>query len=197
MPSPRDRRISLGRPTVRWAQGGVAFRVMLSLGLVDDPSGDLALWDDAEWNVGTWEMGGPGQAYWFDVTAYALGVETSRGRDRFEGPFRTGSFRLLLDNTSGLWNPISGQTPNYALTLRPGRWFRLEANTGGGWFPTFTGYVDAIQDEYRGAGHDIVTAVSGYGFGGVFTMDRVPPLETPIPAGQRTDERITNDNRQP
>jgi len=174
-----------------WAGGGVTFRVSLSLGLVDEP-GDQALWDQDEWDAGQWSSGGVGEAYWYDVTAFALRVETSLGKDRFEEQFRTGRFKLILDNQTGIWNPIAGQTPNFKLSLRPGRWFKVEAYTElTGWVSMFTGYVDAINDTYAGAGFGIDTIVSGYGFSGVMQMDRLPPLETPLPGGGLTSDRVT------
>jgi len=173
-----------------WAGGDVQFRVSLSLGLVDGPDSP-ALWDDAQWDLNEWSSGGVGEAYWYDVTAYALRVETSFGKDRFEEAFRTGRFKLILDNQTGIWNPIAGQSPNFKLSLRPGRWFKVEAYTDiTGWLPMFTGYVDAINDAYTSGGFGIDTIVSGYGFSGVMQMDRLPPLETPLPAGELSSDRV-------
>ena len=188
--TPIPRELNLSRPISMWAGGDVRFRVSLSLGIVDGPDSP-ALWDDAVWDLNEWSAGGVGEAYWYDVTAYALRVSTSIGKDRFEEAFRTGRFSLTLDNQTGLWNPIAGQTPNYKLSLRPGRWFRIEGYTEAtGWVPMFTGYVDSINDAYTGAGWGIDTIISGYGFAGTFQMDRLPPLEVPLPGGSLTSERI-------
>lgn len=188
---PLPRLLNRSRPRSLWSNGDVQFRVSLALGLADNPDqGDV--WDAAQWDQDLWSVGGIGDAYWYDVTSYALEVSTSIGKDVFEEEMRTGRFSLVLDNQTGIWNPIAGQQPDYKLSLRPGRWFRIEANTDlTGWVPIFTGYVDAINDTYRNAGFGIDTVVSGYGFAGVFNMDRPPPLEDPIASGLLSSDRIS------
>ena len=189
MPTFPVRKLNLASGVHGWVDGSVYWRVLLSAGLADQP-GAPGVWDSAEWDIDVWGGSGPGNAYWYDVTEWALAVRTSRGKDRFEQRFRTGTFDLLLDNQQGLWNPIVGQGPN-EVKLRPGRWFRLEATSGGEWLPQFTGYIDSITDEYNDAGFDVNARLSGYGFAGILQMDNLPPLETPVGSGELSSDRVT------
>jgi hypothetical protein len=188
MPILVPRKLNLGRRSRSWVDGTVYFRVLLSAGLADQP-GAPAVWDSAIWDTDEWGGNEPSDTYWYDVTDWALAVQTSRGKDRFEDQMRTGTFAVLLDNQEGLWNPIVGQVGTLP-ALRPGRWFRLESTTGGEWEPVFTGYIDSITDEYSSGGFDVNTRIAGYGFAGVLQMDNLPRLSTPVGGGELTSERV-------
>lgn len=171
-------------PGANWVHGAVQFRVMLSLG-VDGLQGSQ--WDSALWDEGEWSSTEP---TWIDITGWALAVTTSIGKDRFEQQARTGSMTVDLDNQSGIFNPIAGETGNFALTLRPGRWIRIEATYGEGWKPVFTGYVSALQDQYWSAAHGVNTRVTCIGFLGALAIFQPPPLDTPVGAGELTGARV-------
>lgn len=173
-----------------WAGGDATFRVLLSAGLADQP-GQPGVWDVAEWDIDVWGSGGPTDTYWVDVTPYAIDVQTSRGKERFEELMRTGWFSLLLDNQRGIFNPATEIAQTVDFALRPGRWFRLECFTDStGWVPLFTGYIDSITDQYSSGGYGVDTRVGGYGFAGVMQLDRLPAVEPAILAGALSSERV-------
>jgi len=182
---------------VQWvrpkALGGIVrFAVEIALGVRDDTEG-TAIWqpdpDGALWDTkGLWSGLVPS---WVDITPRVLELETNRGRDRWEQQFRVGRCSVLADNQDGVFNV---DTPIGVLELRPGRWLRVlgqRTDDGSPWVPLWTGQIDAFQDQYAESATGINSRIISLDFGARFQIDDPPALETPIPAGQVTSDRVS------
>lgn len=176
--------------------GIVEFAVEIALG-AQGGDGDTAVWQPfaggALWDtVGTWGGLIPS---WVDVTPRVLGAKTNRGRDRWEQEFRTGIATVTVDNEDGLFTP-DVITDIGAVALRPGRWLRVlgranpPGDTPGPWVPLWTGQIDAMEDRYGPGAYGISSAIRCLDFGARFQIDDPPALETPIPAGQLSSDRV-------
>jgi hypothetical protein len=173
--------------------GVVQFALEVALGL-SEGGVDVAIWqpdpNGALWDTkGLWSGITPD---WVDVTTRALVVNTKRGRDRWEQEFLAGSSTATLDNQDGLFNPDAPQPPG-ALQLRPGRWIRLlgrRTDDGSPWVPLWTGAIDTMEDIYTKGAAGINSRFGSMDWGARFQIDDPPALETPIPAGQLTSDRV-------
>lgn len=184
-------------PPRRWWVGDRVFwRVEIGISRVDvgDPGDSpFGVWDGSNWapdpgdppNDGVW---GGFFVAWYDITPWVLDVQTSAGRDRYDQRVRPGTARVVLENSSGLWNPISGTLPN-TFRMRPGRAIRVSVNAEEGWVNIFTGFVDTIDETYRGAGYDIASILDATDPSGLLAIDNPPALETPRPI-ELTSERV-------
>ena len=61
---------------------------------------------------------------------------------------------------------------------------------GSPWVPLWTGQIDTMEDVYVSGAHGINAVFRCIDFGGRFQIDDPPALETPIPAGQLTGDRV-------
>lgn len=168
------------------ALGGlVEFKVELALEATDDPG--AGVWDAALWDTDVWSGLIP---TWIDVTSRAIAVTTNRGRDRFDQRFRTGQVVADLDNQDGVFNPDTDAALG-DLRLRPGRWIRVQGRVANGTFvPLFTGQIDTMADRYSPVAASIVGRFQGLDFFAPWQIDDPPALESPVGAGESTDDRV-------
>jgi hypothetical protein len=121
-----------------------------------------------------------------------MDIQTRRGRDRWEQEFRTGTCRVLFDNQDGIFTPDAARPPG-AVALRPGRWLRVlgqRTDDESPWVPLWTGQIDTMEDAYTKGAVGINSVFASVDFGARFQIDDPPALETPIPAGQLTSDRV-------
>ena len=178
--------------------GLVRFAVEIALG-VSEGGDEVAVWQQAgapnpAW--GFWDdpvKGWSGIApSWVDVTPRVMRVQTSRGRDRWEQQFKSGTATVVFDNQDGVFTPDGG-VGGGAVELRPGRWLRVlgqRTDDGSPWVPLWTGQIDTMEDQYLDAATGIQARFLCIDFGGRFQIDNPPALDTPIPAGQLTSARV-------
>lgn len=174
--------------------GGVVFALEVALG-AEEGGANVAIWapdaNQALWDTeGEWSGLTPS---WVDVTDDAEGLTTARGRDRWEQQFRVGTCIARVDNQGGQYNPDRPVVPG-ALKLRPGRWLRVlgrRTDDGSEWVPLWTGQIDAMEDIYTSAAHGIDSVFTSLDFGARFQIDDPPALDTPIPPGELTSDRVT------
>jgi len=173
--------------------GIVRFAVEVALGLTEGgestaiwaPDPNEALWD----TKGVWGGIVPS---WVDVTSRVIDVGTRRGRDRWEQEFRVGTSRVRFDNQDGIFTPDASRPPG-AVALRPGRWLRVlgqRTDDDSPWVPLWTGQIDTMEDIYTKGAAGIDSVFQSLDFGARFQIDDPPALETPIPAGQLTSDRV-------
>jgi len=175
--------------------GIVRFAVEIALGAtaggangaIWQPDPDGALWD----TKGVWSGLAPS---WVDVTSRVAAANTRRGRDLWEQQMRVGQSVVVLHNEDGIFTPDADR-PAGAVALRPGRWLRVlgqRTDDGSPWVPLWTGQIDTMEDIYQSAAHGIDSRFTSLDFGARFQIDDPPALETAIPAGQLTSDRISD-----
>lgn len=166
--------------------GAVRFRVRVAL--------ETGVSGSSVWDTALWEPGGDGiwsgvEPTWIDVTEFALSAATNRGRDRWGQRARAGNASVQFDNTSGLFNPISGEQLPGQLQLRPGRLLNVQMDAGLGFVDVWTGQIYSIDDQYRDAAFDITTKIDASDVFTRWSLNNPPALESPVPA-ERSDLRI-------
>ena len=83
-----------------------------------------------------------------------------------------------LDSQGNAWSGLIGSAAEGTVT---------DPNV---WVPLWTGQIDAMEDLYQSAANAIDSRFTSLDFGARFQIDDPPALETPIPAGQLTSDRI-------
>lgn len=149
------------------------------------------LFDDASrglFNTGTFAEG----VFYTDVTADVTAVEVSRGRSKPLEQFRPGTCRIVLDNTSGDYDPnnLSGPYVTGGLTqVLPMAPIRVRETIGGVTYTRFTGYVDQWVQNPRGVQTASTTVTATDGFKVLAAYDP-GGASAPAGAGEDTGARI-------
>ena len=178
----------IGQP-LSWLGGKIGLLVEIATSV--SPGGGI--WDTSTWDpegTGTWNLSG-GFEY-EDITEHVEKVQIRGGQERFDARFSTGSARVTVDNTTGLFTPNAGADP-WSAPFRPGRVVRISvipdltdlATT----VALFTGRIDSSNDRYTAQGADITTDLNLIGPLG--TLSAYEPLALAVATGaETTDERI-------
>lgn len=164
----------------------VNWKVELAVGAAADFS---SLWDYGEWDDAVW---GGADPVWIDVSSTVESVRINRGKQRFGERMRTGIAQVVLSDTDGRYTPEAGAAGPGALELRPGRLIRVSSQVGteGEWIPQFTGTVISLDPSYGTGGSEPRMMIQAQDPAGELAQFGILPLDTPISAGQGTDDRI-------
>jgi hypothetical protein len=170
---------------LRWLGGAIDVRVEVDTGLADATFG---LWGSALWGRATWGSEDPA---WADASEYVISVDFNAGSQRWGERWESASCTLVVDNTTGIFQPDSG-VEHWHLPFRPGRRLRVVAipdpMTGEKW-SLFTGQMDSVNDVYDDAGHAITSTIFCSDFMAVWRAHNPVMLETPTGV-QTTSERV-------
>lgn len=142
---------------LRWLGGQISIAVRIETGLALEGS---AVWGSAEWDVAVWSS--EDLAYQ-DVSDAVIEVAYRRGAERWDARFTSGSATVTLDNTSGMFTPISDAPQPWGVPFRPGRRVQISClpdPTSAARVVIFTGRIDDRSDEYSAAGADLTTTLS-------------------------------------
>lgn len=171
---------------------GVEFQAEVSLGNVGDESSFL--YDDASSKYDDLAVYSGQEISWTVITTRTMSLNTNRGREKWGASFRTGSGGLTLTDQDGVFNPDHGQVDLGNLVLRPGRWVRFSGRIKGegadDWKPLFVGRIEQLTEMYANAGHQITSSWQSSDLMAYLNIINPPALQTPIPAGQNTGERV-------
>lgn len=169
-----------------WNGGQITVRVELET-LID--AGVGGIWGISDWNDTFWNST---TLSYQPLNDYVMGVEIAGGQERWDSRFAARSCRILLDNTSGAFNPESGVSL-WALPFRPGRRIRVVAvpdpDSPDSFVPLFTGTIDSSNDSMQFAGAKVETLVTA--FDGLADMHGSNPVMLETATGvELSSERV-------
>ena len=156
---------------------GAEFRAQLSLGITG--GGDLFFYDDpaALYDEALYSADGLSLT-WVDISSRLLGFRTNRGRDTFEELFTPGTFSMELDNVDGIFNPELGEFQLGGLSLRPGRWARIQGRAigdpGSEGTPRFRFLDREIGTHIVAPGFDVDSFDAGFTMRGRIATESIP-----------------------
>ena len=163
-----------GNP-LRWLGGQIGIQVRIETGLSETGQ---ALWDVALWDVAVWTTG---ELAYEDVSDSVLEVSYRMGTERWDARFTAGSAIVTLDNTSGMFTPISDAPQPWGVPFRPGRRVQISC------LPDpltdtrvvlFTGRIDDRSDGYADSGADLITTLDLIDVLGELGANNPPALGT-------------------
>lgn len=161
-------------------------RVEIDAGLAGATFG---LWDDGTWDESTWGSDDPA---WTDITAYVHSITIDRGIERWGQRYETGTFSIVVDNTTGIFSPESGVASPWHLPFQPGRRVRVVAipdpDTGTK-VPIVTGSIDASFDAFADGGFDLTTTIPCVDYMALWGNHNPAALDTPTGV-EATSERV-------
>jgi hypothetical protein len=171
---------------------GVEFKVEVAIGVAGGTSGNY-LYDDAQslYDTAAYSLN---DISWVDVSEVLLEFDCQRGRDHYAQKFRAGQASILVNNQSGVFNPLLGFQSLGEQALRPGRWVRISGKRTDvpEWEPLWVGRIQSLRDQYQDGAHGINSNWSCLGLEAWMAGVAPPALENPDPVteGQSTDERV-------
>jgi hypothetical protein len=171
---------------LRWLGGKVDVRVRIATGLSSE---DAAVWDTALWDAAVWSS--EDLAYQ-DISEWVEEVNYRRGTERWDSRFTAGTATVILDNTTGMFTPISDAPQPWGVPFRPGRKVQvsiLPDPTTDTRVVLFTGRIDDRVDTYGDAGANLTTQIELLDILGELGVNNPPALETATGV-QSTDERV-------
>ena len=165
---------------------GVEFRVQTSVGQGDpqvDAIYDASLYDDGVYSSD--------EISWFTLTMRVISFSSSRGRDTFNQNYPPGSFSFVCADDDFIFNPDFGIVEVGNQKLRVGKWARIQGRSkhSQDFITIVTGKIDSMQETYIEGGADIRMRFNCSELSAAMQRDDPPPLEVPVGAGERTDQR--------
>lgn len=167
---------------LRWLGGKIDIRVEVEV--LAEGGG---VWDVGEWDTAHWAT-----FDWYDITKYVESIHISRGQPKWESRYAAGSCKLILDNTSGLFNP-EVEPHLDAVPWRPGRRLRVLAfpdpSSPSTFYPLFTGRIDDSGDSFDFGTRDVVNTTRA--LDALADLHAFNPLALETATGvQSTDARV-------
>lgn len=155
-------------------------------------SSDAALWDAALWDTGVWNA--VDLAYQ-DISEYVEEVTYRRGAERWDSRYTAGTATVTLDNTTGLFTPISDAPQPWGVPFRPGRQVQIscipDPASPDVRVTLFTGRIDDREDHYEEAGAELTTRIDLVDILGELGANNPPALETATGV-ESTSERVAS-----
>jgi len=84
---------------------------------------------------------------WVDITSLCRSISTQRGRQDETGSVQGATMTLILDNSSGAFDPLFSSGPNFGNVL-PIRQARVRAVYNAVTYPVWRGYMQAINPQW-------------------------------------------------
>ena len=131
----------------------------------------------------------PGGAVWVDISDFLVdGLTVSRGRNRSVDLFTAGQAGFRLNNRDRTFDPTNLLSPFFG-NLTPMRPVRITAVVGDAEERLFQGFVTDWTFRYAQPADAWVDVDCVDSFL-VFASDVLPELDTPVGAGEKSDERV-------
>lgn len=111
---------------------------------------------------------------WTDVTSYVRSADITRGRSSDDQEFGSANANIVLDNRSGIFNPMN-TTGTYYGKLLPRRQIRVRATNAATTYDVFRGYVQGWPVSLTNAGYDSVVTLSCFDALGLLAQSTTPP----------------------
>lgn len=153
-------------------------------------SGYLILDDETYGLLDTATLG-PDDDEWTDISAYVMGVSTSRGRERMLDRYRAGKADVQLNNRDGRFSRHNSAGPYVSggvSGVRPMRPIRVSATWDGTDYILFTGFADRWPSSRTSFGLTVTRLKATDAFK-VFARNEGVP-QSPVGAGETTGARI-------
>jgi hypothetical protein len=177
-------------PITGWTSPGWTGTISLYVELgLPSPGSGVALWDEAEWDTGTWGA----DAVWTDVSAYVRGITTNRAVARESNAYNAGTCSVLLDNADLRFTEENASGPFFGqigsgVPLRIRAAITFPDATMAAW-PIFVGRIDDWDDTYPNVGAaSTVTVTASDVFEQLAAFDGFE--QTPRGAGELAGVRI-------
>jgi hypothetical protein len=110
---------------------------------------------------------------WTDVTSYVRSTDITRGRSSDDQEFGSANANIVLDNRSGIFNPMN-TTGTYYGKLLPRRQIRVRATNAATTYDVFRGYVQGWPVSLTNAGYDSVVTLSCFDALGLLAQSTTP-----------------------
>jgi hypothetical protein len=111
---------------------------------------------------------------WTDITTYVRSVEITRGRLTDSEVFGSSNANIVLDNRSGIFDPMN-TTGTYYGKLLPRRQIRVRATNAATTYDVWRGYLQGWPVAISEAGYDSIVTLSCFDALGLLAQSTTPP----------------------
>ena len=111
---------------------------------------------------------------WTDITTYVRSIDITRGRSKDTETFGSSNANIVLDNRSGIFDPMN-TTGTYYGKLLPRRQIRVRATNASTTYDVWRGYLQGWPVTITKAGFDSTVTLSCFDALGLLAQSTTPP----------------------
>lgn len=111
---------------------------------------------------------------WTDITTYVRSIDITRGRSKDTEVFGSSNANIVLDNRSGIFDPMN-TTGTYYGKLLPRRQIRVRATNASTTYDVWRGYLQGWPVAITEAGFDSTVTLSCFDALGLLAQSTTPP----------------------